>query len=835
MLKMRLSAFISKHMRAVPIVAWVTALGVAFLSVMLWQNWHKTRAFNQQKITAAIEAAVAGIQEHILVVEMTAQATEHMVRTIRPDSQLSLRTMLETAMSAFEQSAQLSHLGLSLPETGAYGSLERTKDGGILLWLYPDEEHEAAGIESLKLTQNGFVPVSSGVDALSALALQRAAHQTFHQAMLPEQAAKYAQGAWQLRSLPQMAAGVDMTNQTGGDTPASLWRIGYSKAFYDEEGHFLGLWDANFDASAIQSYVNDLQSQHGIGLSVIELGDTPKLIDAILANPQPVPDSFTPLLEKDADGFVDTMQIKDARHWVAARTLTLKGDVAWLVVATRKVSLLTAVLGGQMWYMLMIAAGTALVSMPMMHRTRRIEDPLPENEEDIQIEHPVLRDDLTGLINRAAMEQVIDEAIEKIRGTGNLLALIYLDLDRFRAVNDSYGYLFGNVVLKAAGEVISRMVRPQDTVAYLGGDRFLILLDGLRHKIEADRLVNHIIEGFKHPLIVQDHDIHLSASMGVSIFPHHGITSEALINSADIAMAQAKKMGRDTYQFFTPALGRKVHEYIELENQLRYAIEKDQLHMVYQPKVSLHDGTIMGCEALLRWTHPELGEIPPSRFIPIAENSGLILPIGDWVLTTVCHEARGWLDDGLPPVRVAVNLSMRQFLKKDVVAWVSETLRRTGLPVHCLELELTESLLPQDMDKVITTLNQLDALGVKLSLDDFGTGYSNLTYLKRLRLHMLKIDQAFVRGTGATVQDGAIIRTVVNLAHSLKFRALAEGVETQEQLNFLREQNCDEIQGYYFSRPVPAETYAAMLREGVDREWLQKNIKTVSASEKPEA
>jgi len=571
----------------------------------------------------------------------------------------------------------------------------------------------------------------------------------------------------------------------------------------------------------------ELAGEHyEVELSLIKISKPPQLIDSTSDSPKPLPESLLPLLEEGKDNFVGTMQIGDARYWVAARQIMLETSTPFLLVAMYKESLLAAILGGQTWYVLMIMVSVALISVPMTYRSRQEPEQTPDTEVEVQAEHPVLRDDLTGLPNRAAIEQAIQAAITQAGETGDLVAVIYLNLDRFRSVNDSYGYLFGNIVLKTAGEVLSRLVRPQDTLAYLGGDRFLILLADLHHKIEADRLVNHIMDGFKHPITIQEHDIHLSASMGISIFPHHGITPGALIHSADLAMDTAKKMGRDTYQFFTPALGRKVHEYVDLENRLRHAIDEGQLHMVYQPKVSLHDGAIQGCEALLRWTHPELGTIPPSRFIPIAEASGLIMPIGDWILTNVCHEARGWLDEGLPERRVAVNLSMRQFLKKDVVAWVDDTLRRTGLPPHCLELELTESLLPQDMDKVITTLNQLDEVGVKLSLDDFGTGYSNLTYLKRLRLHMLKIDQAFVRGTGAAVQDAAIIRTVINLAHSLKFRALAEGVETQEQLNFLHEQNCDEIQGYYFSKPVAPEIYAAMLREGAGGAWWLENFQS---------
>jgi len=379
--------------------------------------------------------------------------------------------------------------------------------------------------------------------------------------------------------------------------------------------------------------------------------------------------------------------------------------------------------------------------------------------------------------------------------------------------------------------MLTRLVREGDTVACLSGDRFLIVLPALHNADEADRLTRDLMVGLKQPIVVQTRELPLTASIGVSLFPQHGDTPDALINSADIAMHRAKKLGRNTHQFFNHEMGREVQQNTDLETRLRGAIAAGQLHLGYQPKIRLEDGAVTGCEALLRWVHPELGNISPARFIPIAEDSGLIIPIGDWVLETACREGKSWLDAGLSPVHIAVNLSMRQFLRLDVVRWVAETLKRTGFPAHCLQLELTESLLPQDMETAIATLHQLEDLGVTLALDDFGTGYSNLGQLKRLPIHLLKIDQSFVRNALTSPPDAAIVRTVITLAHRLDFTALAEGVETEAQLRFVRDESCDEIQGYWFSPPISADAYARLLREGTGPEhaWPPESASTAPA------
>jgi diguanylate cyclase (GGDEF)-like protein/PAS domain S-box-containing protein len=431
-----------------------------------------------------------------------------------------------------------------------------------------------------------------------------------------------------------------------------------------------------------------------------------------------------------------------------------------------------------------------------------------------RIRYLALYDELTGLPNRNLIRDRIAQAIDQAQRGKRLFALLYLDLDRFKVVNDGYGHAFGNAVLKAASEQILRSVEERDTVARLSGDEFLILLSDLGEPADAEAVARKIIDSFHAPIVVEESDIHLSVSIGLSIYPQDGEAADVLIDNADMAMYRAKERGRNTYQFFTREMGQETQRRVDLEIKLRNAVAAGQLQLVYQPKVNLRNGQISGCEALLRWHHPELGLISPAHFIPIAEDSGLIVPIGDWVLRTACSQARAWIDAGLPSICVAVNISVRQFLQQDVVSWVERTLHETGLPPEYLELELTESLIAQDIESVTETINQLKNIGVKLSIDDFGTGYSSLSYLKRFRVDTLKIDQSFVRNMLTEAEDSTIVLAVIALAHSLNFKVIAEGVETEQHCRLLKLNQCDEIQGYYFSSPVTAAEFEAMLRNG---------------------
>ncbi len=439
-----------------------------------------------------------------------------------------------------------------------------------------------------------------------------------------------------------------------------------------------------------------------------------------------------------------------------------------------------------------------------------IQDISGRRQAEQRIRYLATHDGLTGLPNRDLIQDRTVQAIAHARRTNRQLALLSLDLDRFKVINDSFGHAFGDAVLKAAAERLGSQVREGDTLSRQGGDEFLILLPDLHGAADAYIVAQKIVESLDSPIVVQERKIHLSGSIGVSVFPQDGETADTLIDNADVAMYRAKNLGRNTYQFFTREMSEETQRRSDLETQLRGAV----LQLVYQPKVNLESGFITGCEALLRWQHPELGMISPTHFIPIAEDSGLIVPIGDWALRTACAQAKAWTDAGLPAISVAVNISARQFLQQDVVNWVMRTLRETGIPPEQLELEFTESLIAQDVDKVITTFNQLRVAGVKLSIDDFGTGYSSLSYLKRFRVDTLKIDQSFVRDMLTNPEDSTIVLAIISLAHNLNFKVIAEGVETEQHYQFLRQNRCDEIQGYYFSKPLPAEEFESLLRSG---------------------
>lgn len=426
-----------------------------------------------------------------------------------------------------------------------------------------------------------------------------------------------------------------------------------------------------------------------------------------------------------------------------------------------------------------------------------------------RIRQLALFDPVTTLPNRNLIEENIIRAIQN----ECLFSLLYINLDRFKIVNGGYGHLFGNEVLKATGEQLKKLVNEKDVVSRLGADKFLIFLHNVSQASEAASNAAKIIDSFNSPIAVQTQSIHLSLNIGISVHPLDGESAGSLINNAEIAMYKAKSLGHNTYQLFTRDMGQQTQRHIELEIKLRSAVTERQLHLVYQPKVNLKSGQISGCEALVRWNHPELGMISPMQFIPIAEDSGLIVEIGDWVLRTACLQGQAWIKAGLPKTCIAVNISARQFLQQDMVTWVARTLEETGLPPECLELELTESLIAQDIERVADVINQLKKIGVKLSIDDFGTGYSSLSYLKSFRVDTLKIDQSFVRNMLTEEEDSTIVLAVIALAHSLNFKVIAEGVETEQHCKFLKVNDCDEIQGYYFSKPVMATELESILLE----------------------
>jgi diguanylate cyclase (GGDEF)-like protein len=389
-----------------------------------------------------------------------------------------------------------------------------------------------------------------------------------------------------------------------------------------------------------------------------------------------------------------------------------------------------------------------------------------------------------------------------------------LDLDRFKDVNDSFGHLAGDELLQQVADKLTSRLRGADTVCRLGGDEFTVLLEDIAHAEDAARLADTLIADLSEPWrLSHGGEVRIGASVGISLFPQHGNTATELLQQADAALYQAKAEGRSRFKYFSDALTRAARERIELEARLRRAIVRNELRVYYQPQMDILSGRIIGAEALVRWQDPEHGLLPAGRFVPVAEATGLIGAVGEWVLRETCLQGKRWIEAGFPPLILAVNVSPHQFLNSDIATIVAETLAETGFPAAHLELELTESALMTRETEAVGMLTRLRATGVRFAIDDFGTGYSSLAYLKRFPLDVLKIDKSFVDDIPHSQDDMQIAATIVAMAHTLRLSVLAEGVETAEQLAFLKGQGCDYYQGYLKSPPVPAEAFERMLRE----------------------
>ena len=420
-------------------------------------------------------------------------------------------------------------------------------------------------------------------------------------------------------------------------------------------------------------------------------------------------------------------------------------------------------------------------------------------------------DPLTGLPNRALLQERSSQAIQMARRNGEPLALLFLDLDHFKNVNDSLGHRVGDELLKVLAQRLQLTVREQDTVSRLGGDEFLLLLPGTDGP-GAARVAAKVMAQATLPFHIDQNELTVTQSIGIALFPGDGADYDTLSKHADIAMYRAKRDGRNNFRFFTGEMQAQSLRTMRLETALRRALERDQLCLHYQPQMSLEGHRVIGAEALLRWQHPDLGSVSPAEFIPIAEASGLILPIGEWVLREAVQQLKRWIDGGMAPITVAVNLSSVQFRHADLPALVTRILAEAGLPPELLELELTEGVAMVDPQGAIAVMDDLFERGVRMSIDDFGTGYSSLSYLKKFRVYKLKIDQSFVRDITEDPEDKAIVGAIIGMSASLGLRTIAEGVETQGQLDFLRERGCHEVQGYFISRPLPADEFQAFVR-----------------------
>ncbi|EOA03908.1 diguanylate cyclase/phosphodiesterase with PAS/PAC sensor domains protein [Herbaspirillum frisingense GSF30] len=437
---------------------------------------------------------------------------------------------------------------------------------------------------------------------------------------------------------------------------------------------------------------------------------------------------------------------------------------------------------------------------------------------EAEMRHQATHDALTGLPNRNMLHEHLQRAIQVARQKGGLTAVVFVDLDQFKFINDSLGHQVGDELLKTVAQRLQACLRDTDMVARQGGDEFVLVLQNQTGGEQGiAEVMQRILAAVARPWQAGDREFQVTASIGVSRYPADGKDVETLLKQADSAMYRAKEQGRNNFQFFAPWMDTQVSNRLEMLINLRRALDQEEFKLYYQPKLSLKDGSVIGAEALIRWQSPEQGMVPPDRFIPFAEDAGLIVPIGEWVLRTACHQNKCWQQAGLPTIPVAVNLSPRQ-LNQSLPDFVSDVLAQSGLAPSCLELEITENVVMKDAEKSVATLHALKRLGLQISVDDFGTGYSSLSYLRRFPVDALKIDKSFVRDIARDADSAAIVKAVISLAHILNLRVIAEGVEDEEQHAFLKENACDEVQGYYFGKPMAVADFTEWLtrRAGSD-------------------
>ena len=442
-----------------------------------------------------------------------------------------------------------------------------------------------------------------------------------------------------------------------------------------------------------------------------------------------------------------------------------------------------------------------------------IQDITERKHAEDRLNYMAYYDTLTGLPNRQLLRDRLQQTMIEADRSGRVAAVMLLDLDRFKFINDTLGHEAGDMLLKGVAERLTTCVRHGDTVARLGGDEFTVLLANVAQVDDVAFVTKKILEGFAQPFLIAGRELFVSPSIGITLYPHDDRDIDNLLKNADAAMYHAKESGRNTFQFFTAELNERASQRLEMETALRHALERNEFLLHYQPLMDLKTGQLKGVEALLRWQHPQRGLVPPLDFIPLAEETGLIVPIGEWVLRTACAQAMAWHAAGFCGLQMAVNISSRQFQQHNLAALVTTVLNETGLEPQCFNLELTESVLMRNVDAAIVAMGELDAAGVGFSIDDFGTGYSSLSYLKRFPIDILKIDRSFVRDITTDPDDAAIVTAIMAMAHTLGIEVVAEGVETEEQIAFLRAHGCDVMQGYYFSKPVDAAALTELLRK----------------------
>jgi diguanylate cyclase (GGDEF)-like protein len=443
---------------------------------------------------------------------------------------------------------------------------------------------------------------------------------------------------------------------------------------------------------------------------------------------------------------------------------------------------------------------------------------------DQQIQYLATHDGLTGLPNRMMFNQLLDQSIDSAQRNGSKCAVLFIDLDRFKVINDSLGHAVGDALLVEVANRFRSCVRESDVVARLGGDEFVIVLSEVFNCDQIALVARKVLSSLMPALNLAGHDCRTTGSIGIAVFPDNGSDAETLTKNADMAMYLAKGEGKNDFRFYSQEIKSQSIERLMLESSLRHALELNQFALHYQPKIEAATGQINGVEALLRWRHPDLGDLPPMKFISLAEETGLIIPIGHWVLKTACAQNVAWQRQGLPAISMAVNLSPRQFLDDNLLRDIDDALKETGMPAHLLQLEITESMVMQNVARAIKLLNEIQDRGVQLAIDDFGTGYSSMSLMKQFPIDMIKIDRSFVRDLAENPQDRAIATAIISMGKALGLTVVAEGVETTEQDAFLRGHLCDELQGFLFSKPVPAGDISTLLRPFVSAPSLQPEV-----------
>jgi diguanylate cyclase (GGDEF)-like protein len=500
----------------------------------------------------------------------------------------------------------------------------------------------------------------------------------------------------------------------------------------------------------------------------------PARIQAVLAEISTINDNLTPIEQQFVDALGEASRA--TYQWLQAITLTAA--------------------------LALLGLGTAL-SMRILQQRRRADD---------RVHHIAFHDDLTSLPNRLMLNQRLDRALSRHRRAGSKLAILFMDLDRFKVINDSLGHEVGDALLRQVADRLKAQSREGDTVARMGGDEFVVLIENHDNLNDISACARRLVEELSAPYLLGKKDCHVTLSIGISVFPSDGSDSQALLKAADVAMYRAKELGRNNYQYYLPSMNVHTLERLELESDLSRALERGEFLLHYQPKVEIATGLISGTEALLRWKHPVRGLVPPLDFISLAEETGLIVPIGEWVLATACAQNKLWQEMGLTNLGISVNLSARQFSDSMLLEKLTRIIHSSGLDPSSLELEITESMVMSNGECAVGVLEQLKAIGVRIAIDDFGTGYSSLGYLKRFPIDTIKVDRSFIRDIPADSGDKQIARAIIAMAHALKLKVVAEGVENAEQLKFLRAQHCDAAQGYFLCRPLPADEAAEALQ-----------------------